>query len=351
MPLFLEQLNQNMSEYFQRSRSDEIIGSPVHNPLLPLSPRAVRARARRERNERRASVRNERRSRQSDESEATTVEDVSSLQSDEIDGSSEVMMEFVLDEESSEDLLGREREEEQGMGDEVGLVMQEDSDDEEKGATLRDPLTLDDLGMHVYEFKVANSSVCIKYNVSSLVHYYTTSGTLRDPVTGIALREIDLRQLDEAARLADIPLERPLYDLFNSTSWLDNYKQNKNREFQVLNLETLLGELVTVMLGAIENYSDDSEVEASIACSQFDSIFDQFKKLDLERSYQMLKSSESFLKGPTRKPTRINPLYNRIREFMSAQWKDDDEDALEEWRRSRTDAVAAINRRGRGYTV
>ena len=169
MPLFLEQLNQNMSEYFQRSRSDEIIGSPVHNPLLPLSPRAVRARARRERNERRASVRNERRSRQSDESEATTVEDVSSLQSDEIDGSSEVMMEFVLDEESSEDLLGREREEEQGMGDEVGLVMQEDSDDEEKGATLRDPLTLDDLGMHVYEFKVANSSHDI---ISCLNRYY-----------------------------------------------------------------------------------------------------------------------------------------------------------------------------------
>ena len=135
---------------------------------------------------------------------------------------------------------------------------------------------------------------------------------------------------------------------FKSYFEMEEFKSNKAMEkeknYQVLNLESMLGEVASSLLDVVERnkVNENSEIEISMFCSQYDCLFQQLKELDLEKAYQMLKSSEAFIKGPKKKPTPVNSLFQSVRQFLLTLWTEKDEKSLDSYR----DEAAVRSRSG-----
>ena len=131
---------------------------------------------------------------------------------------------------------------------------------------------------------------------------------------------------------------------FEQEELKSNKAIEKEKNYQILNLETMLGEIASSLLEVIETnrVTENNEIEVSMYCSQYDCLFQQLKEIDLEKAYQMLKSSEAFLKGPKKKPTIINALFQSVRQFLLTLWTENDEKSLELYR----DEAAVRSRSG-----
>jgi len=225
-----------------------------------------------------------------------------------------------------------------------------------------DPITLEELGDFKYTF-ITPTGVCIHYNLQSFVYYLRTTQDFLDPVTRLPLERDDIERIHSMIQQHQPNLSIPsiieLYDKINKLKNINNDRENDNnnnnnnnvnnvenneneiksnlnqiRELQ--SMEACLGELITDMLRLIEKkkspYSsanEDLEYKMLVIFSEFETPFQEFKKRNLEGSYHALQSWISFIKGPSRKPTKDNSgLLNQTISFLKAQWTESDQEKL-----------------------
>jgi len=181
-----------------------------------------------------------------------------------------------------------------------------------------DPITLEELGPNKYTYTTPNGT-CIQYNLETIIHYFTSTGEFKDPVTRIPMTEEELAQLDMKAQEAGIKAPS-LVCAMRST---DIYRTSRQQAEELRGLEACLGELVVEALRIVERkgHGSDAELRLSMILSEFEQPFKEMKRLNHEAAYQALISWMVFLKGPPKKPTRdISGTLNSAISFLEGKY-------------------------------
>ena len=94
-----------------------------------------------------------------------------------------------------------------------------------------------------------SGGVVIRYNLHSLLRYYTTAARLNDPVTGVPLSAQQIRALERAARRLGVDLGEGGLDALHSSPSRD---QEARQQAILQNYESLGGEMIASMMEHIE---------------------------------------------------------------------------------------------------
>jgi len=169
---------------------------------------------------------------------------------------------------------------------------------------LIDPLTLDLLEepIWVYHLDCGNQA---HYSVKTLVEYLSISKTFIDPLTGIALKDSHLRELDELARKHGIVA--PSLLLLSRSAIPE---QNRTQQSLITGLERCAGEYVDKFRQMIESeppYQDRQRTAEEFNLrvhKEFIDILKYLYSLDKETAIISLKQWIEFLEGPPINPTK-----------------------------------------------
>lgn len=169
----------------------------------------------------------------------------------------------------------------------------------------RDPIMLEALGEHTFEFVRPGGGSSVTYNVLSLVDYLLCSGVFQDPVSRVVFTESNLKQLDAQTKAAGYT-RASVYEASKSGESKAKYAEQKVKEDGLLALDRCAGECVSQMLALVENCEDPEEGEMYLAMHLFPTFVDIFQRLreaDREFATQCLKHYLESVMGPPNHPT------------------------------------------------
>ena len=152
--------------------------------------------------------------------------------------------------------------------------------------------------------------------MDSFLRYLHTTGDFIDPVTRLPLERDDIERIDIMKQKSNLTSFYPsmieLYDKKHNNNNNNNSNDKSNliqRRQELQSMEACLGEIITDMLKLIEKkklINEDLEYKMLVIFSEFEAPFQAYKLQNLEGSYHALQSWISFIKGPSRKPTKNN---------------------------------------------
>lgn len=202
--------------------------------------------------------------------------------------------------------------------------------------TERDPLTLEplphpDSGL-LFTFRPSdtkNTTVC--YNITTLIAYYLKTSRRVDPVTSIPLTKQHIADLERAARGAGLPKA----NLTPTPDEQEAADEDHRTGAICSNYESLGGDVVASLLRLIDESDDDddaADIETTVLCSQLENIVTEYKLCSLEKAFFFLRSSESYIQGPTRAPTKKCDRLHAVEVFLKGLWTSKDERLLNVYR-------------------
>jgi len=213
----------------------------------------------------------------------------------------------------------------------------------------RDPVTLEPLGKHTFTLSLEGGAKVV-YNLDSLVTFLMSTDSFAEPTTRAKLSQEQIEEVEARAHEAGLlPRSTSLLERFLNPD-TDRQETMRQLEESARNFDTILGDVVTELMGIIEAGRDrrhDDDVQVALLCSEFERTFSMLKGADLEMAFQCLDMYTSFLTGPQHRPTRHGGGHNAgalrtVLKFLRLQWTAEDQRHLDELRGERQQARECV---------
>ena len=120
----------------------------------------------------------------------------------------------------------------------------------------KDPIRLDYITYPCLYLQMKENKT-VRYNIPHIYNYIAKSGIFKDPFTGTDFTEKHLNTLDSQLEIYNIN-KIPLLTLKTNTKYINFYKNESDKNMQIIGLERQIGLIITEIQDMIETFIDES---------------------------------------------------------------------------------------------
>ena len=188
---------------------------------------------------------------------------------------------------------------------------------------FEDPITMERI-VYPYIYTEIQPDKLVRYNIPDIYNYIKSTGTFRDPYTGIIFSDKNLKSIDDQLSFYNMKFVS-LYKLKYHPKYIQYYKDAKEKELQLVGLDRQIGEIITESQDCADSICFSQERESLLSYYElinnllpsFSILFRQLALIDYRYAKTSGENYLSTFKNSIASPSLLKILTDYIKTEIS----------------------------------